>query len=148
MDVKYQETKNFYENWLTNFCKNLRLTSSYYMLISIFFVDSDFITSVNTREALGMMEGAFDVVLMLTSDRSLGPSQLQGIYHPHSRFSTCRWNVSGIDVWVEANKCDQAIFAALKGVDYEGFGRVDLLGPLKSANRRDIQETAVPSIYP
>ncbi len=126
-----------------------------FYLVFVLLLDSVIMPSLNASAALDFLEESFDVILVLTSDRTASPLQL----HSHSKNthnnnnnnntpSVCRWNVSGIDVWVEANKYDQAVFAALKGVDYEGFGRMDLLGPLKSANRLDIQETAVPSIYP
>ncbi len=114
-----------------------------------FHSDSAIMPSLSLHEVMDFLQESFDVILVLTSDHGLGPHQLQG--HPknnNSPLSLCRWNVSGVDVWVEANKCDQAVYAALKGVDYEGFGRLDLLGPLKNTKGRDVQETAVPSIYP
>ena len=51
-------------------------------------------------------------------------------------------------MWIEATRCSQAIYNALKGMENGNFGHFDFLGPLKSANRLDIQETPMPTVYP
>ena len=107
--------------------------------------------NMSIKEALGILEDSFQVILTLTSTQNSGQTQISKLCQKKAMnklSSLCRWNVSGIDVWVEATRCNQAVYNALKGVGDEGFGRFDLLGPLKSAKRMDIQETAVPSIYP
>ena len=103
------------------------------------------------KKALGILEESFQVIITLLSNRSSGQCLISKIRQQKSLknlSSLCRWNISGMDMWIEATRCSQAVYNALKGMENDGFGHFDFLGPLKSAKRLDIQETPAPTVYP
>ena len=115
------------------------------------FLDVTNMPALRLKKALSILEDSFQVIITLLSNRISGQNLISKIRQHKSLNklpSLCRWSIGGIDMWIEASRCSQAIYNALKGMENGSFGHFDFLGPLKSAKRVDIQETPVPTVYP
>ena len=89
----------------------------------------------------------FDAVLILENDYTVVPAVAHKLFcSHHDTGSLYRWNVCGIDCWLEANRHNRAISTMLKEMDSSSFGTFDLLGPLKNPKGTDIEETPIPSV--
>lgn len=114
-------------------------------------IDVTNMPALRLKKTLSVLEGSFQVIITLLSNRISGQDLISKIrqQRPLKNLSSlCRWSIGGIDMWIEATRCSQAIYNALKGMENGNFGHFDFLGPLKSAKRLDIQETPVPTVFP
>ena len=92
----------------------------------------------------------FDAIFILGARRTIAPpilnNRLSKLNLNIKNYSLSRWNICGNDCWVGTAKHQRSIHRTLRALDGNAFGTYDLLGPLKSVQGSDVEETALPTI--